>query len=73
MSTPKKTGRKPLPEERKRVRLNTIVSPETLQKLGVDCEYTPLIGGPSYIIDEDGERVDIGQRTWDEALTVLTY
>jgi hypothetical protein len=46
---------------------------EALQKLGVDCEYTPLIGGPSYIIDEDGERVDIDQRTWDEALTVLTY
>jgi hypothetical protein len=33
MSTPKKTGRKPLPADKKRVRLNTIVSPETLAKI----------------------------------------
>ncbi len=28
-----KTGRKPLPADKRRVRLNTIVAPETLQKI----------------------------------------
>jgi hypothetical protein len=32
-NTPKKTGRKPLPADKRRVRLNTIVSPETLAKI----------------------------------------
>jgi hypothetical protein len=33
MTTTKKAGRKPLPAERRRVRLNTIVAPETLAKI----------------------------------------
>jgi hypothetical protein len=33
MTTTKKAGRKPLPAARKRVRLNTIVAPETLAKI----------------------------------------
>ena len=33
MTTTKKAGRKPLPAEKRRVRLNTIVAPEKLAKI----------------------------------------
>jgi hypothetical protein len=42
-----------------------------LTRLGYPSEYNAASGVASYLVDDDGEQIEIPQSVWDEALSTL--